>query len=291
MEEHIEYYTDLIAHLNEQINQENIKLIDYESMLIHEQKTLSEYSFFRRLFSNNKKFIIQLEKLVNKSTVNIENYKKSIEDNKEKFVIFGTQQMIEESTELSDIEKKIAGSITVSDNIRLMIVLMNQSKDDCRAGIKWSNGSKAESFKAGKNNYFEKSFNAFLSAINRANDLKRYMTLEGFSTIGDSNKAFNNNTLEVINDILSYDKIFSSNIIEKMKASTKNPHFELLENKIDVMERIERNFELLTISFNRELENIKAAYSDLIIKKSEIQNNYRVLFLNKIKRNNSLVIF
>ena len=54
MDEHIEYYTDLIAHLNEQINQENVKLFDYESMLLKEQMKLSEYSFFKRLFSNNK---------------------------------------------------------------------------------------------------------------------------------------------------------------------------------------------------------------------------------------------
>lgn len=45
MEEHIEYYTDLIAHLNEKINQENIKLFDYEALLLNEQKALSEILF------------------------------------------------------------------------------------------------------------------------------------------------------------------------------------------------------------------------------------------------------
>lgn len=291
MDEHIEYYTDLIAHLNEQINHENIKLFDFEAMLLKEQKTLSEYSFFRRIFSNNKKFISQLEKFVFKSTQSIENYRKQIEDHKERFVSFGTQQMIEESEELHNIEKQIAACVTVAENIKHMISLMNQSKTETKGGLYSFRIAKNESYKSQKKPHIEMSFNCFMSALNRVNDLKRYMSLEGFSAAGESTKSFNKNALEIINDILSYDTIFNNTIIERMKASTNYPHLDLLENKVDVMERIDRNFELLILSFTREHENIQSEYSDMVIKKDEIENNYRVLFLNKIKKSNSLVIF
>jgi hypothetical protein len=291
MDEHIEYYTDLIAHLNEQINQENIKLFDYESMLLKEQQKLSEYSFFKRLFSNNKKFIFQLEKLAYKSTQNVEIYRKKIEDNKEKFVTFGTQKMIEESEELSNIEKTIENLVSVSDNIAHMLGLMKQSKNDTKNGMSYFFRGRSETYKSDKSPCMERAFNSFMSALNRVNDMKRYMSLDGFANVGDINKSFNKNTLEIMNDILIYDTMFNNVIIEKMRASTKHPHLDLLDSKIDVMERIDRNFDLLIISFTREHEKIQSDYSDMVIKKSEIENNYRLLFLNKIKKSSSLVIF
>jgi len=291
MDEHIEYYTDLIAHLNEQINQENIKLFDYESMLLKEQQKLSEYSFFKRLFSNNKKFIYQLEKLAYKSTQNVENHRNKIEEHKEKFVTFGTQKMIEESEELSNIEKEIAILVSVSSNVEHILELMKQSKSDTKNGISIFYRGRSETYKTDKSPCMERAFNYFLSALNRVNDMKRYMSLDGFSSVGETNQSFNKNILEIMNDILGYDITFNNVIIDKMRASTKHPHLDLLDNKIDVMERIDRNFDLLILSFTREHEKLLSDHSDMVIKKSEIENNYRVLFLNKIKKSNSLVIF
>lgn len=290
MDEHIEYYTDLIAHINEQINQENIKLFDYESMLLKEQMKLSEYSFFKRLFSNNKRLILQLEKLAYKSTQTVAGYRSQIEEHKEKFVTFGTQKMIEESAELNDIEKEIADCVAVAGNINHMLSLMNRSKSDTKNGLSTFRIAKNETYKANKKAYVEQSFNYFMSSLNRVNDLKRYMNLEGFSSANDSS-AFNKNALEIINDILAYDTIFNNTVIERMRATTNYPHLDLLEHKIDVMERIDRNFELLLLSLTREHEKIQAEYADMVIKKDDIENNYRVLFLNKIKKSNSLVIF
>lgn len=291
MEEHIEYYTDLIAHLNEQINQENIKLFEFESMLLKEQRTLSEYSFFRRLFSNNKKFILDLQKLVYRSTTTIENYRKQIEDNKEKFVSFGTQKMIEESAELKNLQMQISNCVDISTNIKHMTELMQTSQAEASSGLSYFNHSKSQNFKSQKKPYFEKCFTYFLSSINRVNDLKRYMGLDGFVGTDTANNSFTKNSMQLIDDILGYDTIFNSHIIERMRATTSNPHIDLLEHRIDVMERIDRNLELLILSFQREQTNIQSEYSDLVLKKDEIENNYRVLFLNKIKKTNGLAIF
>lgn len=291
MDEHIEYYTDLIAHLNEQINQENIKLFDYESMLLKEQQKLSEYSFFKRLFSNNKKFIYQLEKLAYKSTKTVEDYRQQIENHKEKFVSFGTQKMIEESEDLKNIEKQMDDFMELSENIKHMIGLMKQSKNETKDGLAYFKRGKNEEYKTDKSVCMDRAFHHFMSALNRANDLKRYMGLDGFTSIGEVTKLFNKNTLEIINDILSYDLTFNSTIIDKMKASTKHPYLDLLENKMDVLERIDRNFDMLILSFTREYDNMHEEHAELSVKKSDIANNYRVLFLNKIKKSNSLVIF
>ena len=202
MDEHIEYYTDLIAHLNEQINQENVKLFDYESMLLKEQMKLSEYSFFKRLFSNNKRFISQLEKLAYKSTQTVESYRRQIKDHKEKFVIFGTQKMIENSEELSNIDKEIDVCVSVAANIKHMLSLMNQSKSETKGGITSFKYGKNETYKANKKPHVEQSFNYFLSALNRVNDLKRYMNLEGFSASREDS-THNKNALEITNNILS----------------------------------------------------------------------------------------
>lgn len=291
MEEHIEYYTDLIAHLNEKINQENIKLFDYEALLLNEQKALSEYSFFKRLFSNKNKFIVQIENLVTKSTKAIETYREKIEENKETFVTFGTQKMIDESEDLKNIEKQMADYMVVCENIKHMIGLMKMSKNDTKDGLSYFRRAKNEDYKTDKSVCMARAFNHFMSALNRVNDLKRYMGLDGFTNIGEITRSFNKNTLEIINDILSYDVTFNSTIIDKMRSSTKHPYLDLLDNKMDVLERIDRNFDVLILSFTREYDNINEEHASLSSKRDDISNNYRVLFLNKIKKNSSLVIF
>lgn len=291
MEEHIEYYTDLIAHLNEQINQENIKLFDYEALLLNEQKALSEYSFFKRVFSNKNKFISNIENLVSRTIKTIENHRTKIEENKEKFVTFGTQKMIEDSEELKNIEKQIADYSVVSENINHMVELMKDSKNDTKNGINYFKSGKSQEYKTDKSRQMEKSFNFFMSALNRANDLKRYMGLDGFTNIGEMPNTFNKNTSEIINDILSCNTTFNSTIIDKMRASTKHPYLDLLENKVDMLERIDRNFDVLILSFIREFHNINQECANLADRRDEISNNYRTLFLNKIKKNSSLVIF
>jgi len=291
MEEHIEYYTDFIAHLNEKIREENTKLLDYESMLLKEQRTLSEYSFFQRLFSSNRKFIHQLEKLVAKTTKNIEDYRNKIEDNKEKFVTFGTQKMIDESAELKKIEQDILECVAVGENFKHMIMLVKVSINDTLQGMHFINQSNTVTFKHSKEPFYVQGFNSYLSALNRINDLKRFMNLEGFSKTIYTEENVSKNINKIIEDTLSDTKIFSSAMLEKLKDTTKYPCLELLTTKYESLARIGRNLEILLFTLEREHEKIQSDYSDLIIRRESVENNYRVLFLNRIKKTNSLVLF
>lgn len=291
MEEHIEYYTDFIAHLNEKINEENTKLLDYESMLLKEQRTLSEYSFFQRLLSNNRKFIGQLEKLVAKTTKNIENYRQQIEDNKEKFVTFGTQKMIDDSSELKKIEQDLLECVAVGENFKHMIMLVKVSINETIQGVNLVNHTKQFGFKHSREPFFEQSFNCYLSALNRINDLKRFMTLEGFSKTVYTENSVSKNIATIIDDTLNDTSIFNMSVIDKLKDATKYPHLELITSKSENTARIGRNLEILLFTLEREQEKIQMDYSDLLVRRDSVENSYRVIFLNRIKKSNSLVLF
>lgn len=291
MEEHIEYYTDFIAHLNKKINEENIKLLDYESMLLKEQRTLSEYSFFQRLLSNNRKFINQLEKLVAKTTKKIESYRQQIEDNKEKFVTFGTQKMIDDSAELKQIEQDILECVAVGENFKHMIMLVKVSIQETVHGVFHINQAQNYRFKRSKEPFYAKSFNCYLSALNRINDLKRFMTLDGFSKTTYTTEQVSKNISTIIEDTLNDTSVFNTPVIENLKDTTKKPHLELLTTKNESLSRIGRNLEILLFTLEREHEKIQSDYSDLLVRRDSVENNYRVLFLNRVKRNNSLVLF
>jgi len=297
IQEHIEYLIDLLSHFNNQKKMEQDKLLDYERLLMIERNTLKEKSIFTRWASGNLRFAKELENLIKHSEKNIDSINQKISDNKDLLLEQGVQQLMENSSQVLDFKVKIDHYNHLINNIQHIQKIIANAQEKNLIVLKNLESGKNQSIQSDKNRFFQKSFDNAEAVMALAADLKRYINLEHFINNKESDEvAFFNNIQTIVNDILVYKDTFSYNMLDLIRAKSsdfhqlsKYPSISLMSDKSAIIERISRNLDLLMMTFNQELKNINLIKTDILNKSSELENTYKIMFLNKIKKSDFLI--
>lgn len=268
LEDKITYYIAKINNIQKSIEIENDKIFQYENMLLEEKKKQEDRGFFTRLFIRNK-FISSIEKILKEHHKESENLDYLLKIEIQNFINIGVNEIENNKKENSNnnVDNDLIKKVNYISNFISIIgecqIKYDTATDRLKRLVQNSSYTSIEEYKS--------VYDLLKSVI---------LKIETCYNLINEYKLFSNDIEKIthsVKAILLCDKALQS--ISKYKE-IKDLRLEF-ENMNINLKFLKTTFHLLQEEYNEKLEKLSET-------KDTNLNDYKILFINKLRNEHNL---
>lgn len=269
MDMKIKYYVDLLNKLQQEVEDDKEKVINFETMIIKEKTLLAHLPYFKRLLSGSKQLILDLENNVKLLEKGIEDKKSVISSKVTEMVSVGLLNLDDNlgemtaTVEMSNFYNKICQNILSIHNGLISAVNDIVKVYEYRE-IAFKN-YRHQAFNAANQN-FVYAYSLFIGAIGKVKEINRLVELTEHVSCEKHPSDFQKNYKNICKNLETLEK----DVLQVKAAYSKtksDPEEMFMREKTDLIHLVDsvfRNLADMTVQEFRIYESRYNQYADII---------------------------